>query len=124
MGQLLSSSSSASACSFLPSDMNRAEIKSNIEALIKDNPIVVFSKTYCPYALKAKSTLDKIVKGKYLVVELNGHPQMEQIQSILGEMTGGSTVPRVFIHGKCIGGGDDTARLYDSGELQSMINQS
>jgi len=88
--------------------------------LIQENDVVVFSKTYCPYARKAKSTLDSL-KIPYTTIELNNHPQGQEIQEILGKMTGASTVPRVFVKGNCIGGGDDTFRLGKSGELKKML---
>jgi glutaredoxin 3 len=58
---------------------------------------------------------------EYLTIELNGHPDGGEIQDYLADLTGGRTVPRVFVNGTCIGGGDDTVRLYKSGELQKMI---
>lgn len=36
-------------------------------------------------------------------------------------MTGRRTVPNVFIRGHSIGGGDDTERLFYSGELAEMV---
>jgi glutaredoxin 3 len=42
---------------------------------------------------------------------------------ILGEMTGADTVPRVFINGECIGGGDDTEKLEKKGELEKKLKQ-
>ena len=44
------------------------------------------------------------------------------IQNALYEMTGWRTVPNVFVHGKSIGGGDDTERLYNQGKLQELIS--
>jgi glutaredoxin 3 len=43
------------------------------------------------------------------------------IQSNLASITGRRTVPNVFIHGKSIGGGDDTILLQRSGELHTML---
>lgn len=43
------------------------------------------------------------------------------IQDALAKMTGRRTVPNVFINQVSIGGGDDTERLYRSGELQKMV---
>ena len=37
-------------------------------------------------------------------------------------MTGGRSVPRVFINGKFIGGGDDTVAKASSGELLKLYN--
>ena len=33
-------------------------------------------------------------------------------------------VPRVFINGKCIGGGDDTERLDRDNKLKPMLEQA
>ena len=43
------------------------------------------------------------------------------IQNALHQTTGRRTVPNVFVKGQSIGGGDDTERLYNSGELQKMV---
>ena len=45
----------------------------------------------------------------------------DDYQEILGQMTSASTVPRVFIAGECIGGGDDTERLDKKGELEKQL---
>ena len=46
---------------------------------------------------------------------------MADIQDELLSMTGGRTVPRVFIDGEFIGGGDETASLAASGELKALL---
>lgn len=43
------------------------------------------------------------------------------IQDALGEITGARSVPRVFIGGKFIGGGDDTAAKASNGELKQLL---
>lgn len=53
----------------------------------------------------------------YKTIELDDREDMQEIQDVLGEMTGARTVPRVFLKGTCIGGGSDVKKLYDSGEL-------
>ena len=44
-------------------------------------------------------------------------------QEALGELTGRSTVPNVFIKGQSIGGGSETAELYQSGQLKEMLKE-
>ena len=53
--------------------------------------------------------------------QLDNNPDVDAIQDALMAVTGGRTVPRVFVDGKFIGGGDDTARLAQSGELKKMF---
>jgi glutaredoxin 3 len=43
------------------------------------------------------------------------------IQDALAELTGGRSVPRVFVEEAFIGGGDDTERLARSGELAKLV---
>lgn len=45
-------------------------IKEKTESLIKDNAVMVFSKSYCPYCKATKKTLDN-AGAKYTVYELN-----------------------------------------------------
>jgi glutaredoxin 3 len=36
-------------------------------------------------------------------------------------VTGGSTVPRIFIGGKFVGGCDEVTKLHSSGKLREML---
>jgi len=96
------------------------EVKRGVNDLISQNKVVIFSKSTCPYCVDAKKCFDKI-NYKYTAIELNNHPQGSVIQDLMLEMTGARTVPRVFIDGKCIGGGSDTVQLFKSGQLQKML---
>ena len=86
------------------------EVKRKIDDLIKSKKVVVISKTYCPYCKKAKSALENynLSNSVYYVWEIENEPNVSEIQNYLKSLTGASTVPRVFINGNCIGGGDDT----------------
>ena len=44
-----------------------------------------------------------------------------QVQDALLQLTGARSVPRVFVDGKCIGGGDDTAAMARDGRLKAML---
>jgi glutaredoxin 3 len=44
------------------------------------------------------------------------------VTDIMLAMTGGRSVPRVFINGEFIGGGDDTVSKAASGELVKLYN--
>lgn len=43
------------------------------------------------------------------------------MQDALLKVTGGRSVPRVFVDGKFIGGGDDTAAMARDGRLKEML---
>ncbi|CAF3540005.1 unnamed protein product [Rotaria socialis] len=68
-----------------------------VQQLINNHKVIIFSKTFCPYCIKAKEILEKIIDAK--------------------------TVPRIFIDGKCIGGCDDTLILHRNGDLEKILKQ-
>lgn len=113
--------------------------------------MVVFSKTYCPYCTKAKRALAAAGAKGVVVHEVGRRVRMcelvaaggegtgtplppttlaqldtradgDAIQSEMGKLTGGTSVPRVFVGGKFIGGGDDTAALQASGRLAPLLS--
>ena len=60
--------------------------KDTAEQLIKDNKVMVFSKSYCPYCTKAKEELTKLTKFK--AIELDNTNDGDDIQKALLDMTG------------------------------------
>ncbi|KAL1497708.1 hypothetical protein ABEB36_008620 [Hypothenemus hampei] len=100
-------------------DMSSPKV-AEVKNIIGSGKVVIFSKTYCPYCKLAKEVFDKI-KEKYTTVELDLRDDGEEIQGILGEITGARTVPRVFVNGKFVGGGSDVKSLYEKGELQTLV---
>ena len=94
--------------------------KEQVNQLIASDLVVIFSKTRCPYCTMAKKIFDDL-KRKYTTIELDERDDGDEIQSILGEMTGARTVPRVFVKGVCLGGGSDVKKLYETGELQKKF---
>lgn len=107
-----------------PESDDHAEAKDELNAILKRAPVIVFSKSYCPFSAKAKSILLKkysIVPEPY-VVELDHHKLGRALQSVLGESTGRRTVPNVLVNGKSIGGGDDVSALDQEDQLASTLN--
>ncbi|XP_029176248.1 glutaredoxin-C4-like isoform X1 [Nylanderia fulva] len=87
-----------------------------VQELIAKDSVVIFSKSYCPYCKMAKEVFESL-KKPYTVIELDNREDGQDIQDVLGEITGAKTVPRVFLNGECLGGGTDVKKLYQSGEL-------
>eukprot|EP00930_Biecheleria_cincta_P085356 TRINITY_DN74750_c0_g1_i1.p1 TRINITY_DN74750_c0_g1~~TRINITY_DN74750_c0_g1_i1.p1 ORF type:complete len:193 (-),score=37.27 TRINITY_DN74750_c0_g1_i1:83-661(-) len=102
-----------------------SQAEGRIRKLISANRVMVFSKTYCPYCDMAKAALAK-EGAAFEVLELDRLPAEEAraLQDSLGRLTGASTVPRVFVDGTCIGGGDDTVKLQKSGRLRDLIKST
>lgn len=81
---------------------------------------MIFSKSTCKYSTLAKEQFQKL-NFPFLVVELDNRHDGAVIQNILGEITDASTVPRVFVDGKFIGGGTEVKKLNESGELKKLL---
>ncbi|KFM26201.1 Glutaredoxin-C4 [Auxenochlorella protothecoides] len=94
-----------------------------VKQTISETRVVVFSKTFCPYCKKAKAALASVgLKGDALkVIELDTREDGNAIQDALLELTGGRSVPRVFIDGDFFGGGDDTDAAAKSGKLAELL---
>ncbi|KAL4452551.1 hypothetical protein ABPG75_008213 [Micractinium tetrahymenae] len=87
---------------------------------VAQNPVIVFSKTYCPYCSEVKSLFERLGVGAK-VVELDELADGSSVQDAVGQVTGRRTVPQVFIGGQHVGGCDDTLAAMSSGKLKSLL---
>ncbi|GLD93408.1 hypothetical protein PINS_up002000 [Pythium insidiosum] len=94
--------------------------KSSVQAAIKSEKVLVFSKTYCPYCARVKALFEDL-DVEHEVVELDERPDGSEIQEILLSLTKQRTVPNVFIKGQHIGGCDAVTELYAQKKLQAML---
>ncbi|KAG0354896.1 thioredoxin-like protein [Gamsiella multidivaricata] len=97
-----------------------ANLKTEVDNIIANNAVVVFSKTHCPYCTKAKALLEKHGVKAY-IIELDNADNGAAIQAYLQELTGQRTVPNIFINQKHIGGCDNLYALEKSGELKTLL---
>ncbi|XP_030640300.1 glutaredoxin 2 isoform X2 [Chanos chanos] len=102
--------------------LSNAACAQYVQDVVSHNCVVIFSKTTCPYCRMAKNVFNDI-GATYKVIELDEHSDGRRLQETLAQITGARTVPRVFINGRCIGGGSDTKQLHQQGKLLPLINQ-
>ncbi|KAL0640459.1 hypothetical protein Q9L58_000429 [Maublancomyces gigas] len=98
---------------------------SDIAQILKRSPIVIFSKSYCPFSLRAKDLLLKQYKitPSPFVVELDKYEHGVELQAALAKQTGRRTVPNIMISGKSLGGSDEMAALEVEGKLVERIQK-
>ncbi|CAO2839843.1 unnamed protein product [Amaranthus hypochondriacus] len=119
---LIRAMSSSSSSSSSPSFGSRLE--DTVKKTVTENPVVVYSKTWCSYSSEVKSLFKKLGVDPY-VIELDElGAQGPQLQKVLERLTGQHTVPNVFIGGKHIGGCTDTVKLYHKGELEPLLAEA
>ncbi|KAE9612241.1 putative thioredoxin-disulfide reductase [Lupinus albus] len=101
-----------------------SRLEETIKKTVSDNPVVVYSKTWCSYSSEVKSLFKKLGADP-LVFELDEMgAQGPQLQKVLERLTGQHTVPNVFIGGQHIGGCTDTLKLYRNGELEPLLSKA
>ncbi|XP_078431036.1 glutaredoxin-like [Wolffia australiana] len=93
------------------------------QEIVANEPVVVFSKTYCPYCTRAKKLLT-LLGARFKVIELDKENDGSQVQAALAELTGQRTVPNVFIGGKHIGGCDTLTEIHGEGKLVPLLTES
>ena len=89
-------------------------MESKIQSLIRENKVMVFAKSKCPYCLFAK----KLLKNggiKLESLDLDVVDDGPMIHLNLKQLTNYLTVPAIFINGKIIGGFDELQELKESG---------
>jgi len=91
--------------------------------LIDENPVVVFSKSYCPYCRRAKDLLTKY-GSQCKALEIDQEANGPAIQAALLQFTGQRTVPNIFINKKHIGGADALSALDAKGELVHLLKEA
>lgn len=101
----------------------REELKAKVLQEVSANPVVIFSKTSCPFCSMAKEELQKLgVEAATFELDLGDQEYAAQLQTVLGDITGARSVPRVFIGGKFFGGGDETVAAARTGELKRLVD--
>ncbi|KAB5581090.1 thioredoxin-like protein [Coniochaeta sp. 2T2.1] len=102
------------------------EVEVELERIFKKSPVVIFSKSYCPYSKRAKGVLLEkyLIEPAPYVVELDEHALGPKLQAKLKEMTGRGTVPNIMVSGKSIGGGDDISAMDNDKTLATKIKNT
>jgi len=94
-----------------------------VQNVIYSNRIAIFSKSYCPYSVRAKKIFNELHEQAF-IVELDLRDDGYKIQDVLLELVGRRTVPQVFVNGKHVGGSDDLRTAVQNGQLQNLLSQS
>lgn len=80
--------------------------------------IVIYTKAFCPYCVRAKALLDRKAAA-YVEHDITmGGPKRDEM---LGKSNGRTTVPQIFIGDRHVGGSDDLAALDRAGQLDPLL---
>ncbi|KAB5590902.1 hypothetical protein CTheo_5654 [Ceratobasidium theobromae] len=82
-------------------------VTDKVESAIANNKVVIFSKSWCPYCSRAKTTLkSRVSENDIAIFELDEMEDGTEIQNYLHGKTNQRTVPNIFIRQIHIGGND------------------
>lgn len=97
-----------------------ADLEQTIQQTVAAEPVVIYSKSWCPYCAQCKALFDDMSQP-YTAIELDEREDGEQLQTALLGLTQQRTVPNVFVCGQHLGGNDDTQAAARSGKLAAML---
>lgn len=77
--------------------MVNQEVKTLVDGKIAGKKVMIFSKTHCPYCVKAKDVMKKhfgkdLKEEDYEVLEIENLPECQEIQDYLKTLTGARSV--------------------------------
>ncbi|CAG9319285.1 unnamed protein product [Blepharisma stoltei] len=108
---------------FLRNFTHSFEQKQMALSLIESNPVIMFSRTTCPYCMQTKSVFKKMeIQPK--IIEVDTEKEGDSIKSALKEITNQPTVPNIFIGGIHVGGYDELSEGLTSGSIQKKLKES
>lgn len=84
------------------------------------NKVVVYTKDYCPYCVKAKNLLKK-KEVEFEEIDITHDINLQQ--EMFAKTEGRRTVPQIFINDKSVGGCDDLYALDAAGKLDGLLSK-
>ena len=98
------------------------EVKAKIDRLINENKVMVFMKgsklmPQCGFSNNVVQIFNTL-GVPYETVDILADPEIRQG---IKEHSNWPTIPQIYIDGEFIGGSDIAIELYQSGELQQMV---
>ncbi|KAJ9697098.1 hypothetical protein PVL29_009038 [Vitis rotundifolia] len=74
-----------------------SRLEETVKKTVEENPVVVYSKTWCSYSSEVKSLFKRLGVEPFVIELDEMGPQGPQLQKVLERLTGQHTVPNVFI---------------------------
>jgi len=97
----------------------------HVRELQNNSPLVIFSKSYCPYSKRAKSLIQTYgLDPPPRIVEVDLREDGDLLKVILTRLTKHSTFPNIILRGRSLGGADDLQALSDAGKLEELFEEN
>ncbi|KAF8497663.1 thioredoxin-like protein [Gautieria morchelliformis] len=94
-------------------------------AKLDQTPLIVFSKSYCPYSRRAKDLLARYgLNPVPHIVEVDLRDDGDIIKRLLTRLTDHATFPNIILRGRSLGGYDDLQHLHETGVLEHELEEA
>jgi len=101
-----------------------SEWNTRVQMTDRLNPLIVFSKTYCPFSQRAKRLLATYdIHPAPRIIEVDTRNDGHLLKKLLGRFTAHNTFPNVVLRGKSLGGSDDLQKLHTDGKLRELLEK-
>ena len=102
-----------------------SDAQNRIDELVKSNDIVLFMKgtalfPQCGFSSRAVAILDRL-GATYQTVDVL---QDAEIRNGIKEYSEWPTIPQLYVKGEFVGGSDIMMEMFESGELQQLLEQA
>jgi glutaredoxin-related protein len=110
--------------------VDKDEVAKEVADIVKANKIVIYTYALSPFSTEAISILDSTgydYKNIELGLEwftLGGKESQTRVALSKQVDNGATSLPKIFIGGKCIGGYAELAALVESGELEAVLKKA
>jgi monothiol glutaredoxin len=99
------------------------ELKSKIEQLIADHPVLLFMKgtpdmPRCGFSMRVVQVLNQ-VDVEYGAIDVL--PALQPLREVTAEISDWQTFPQLYVNGELIGGADIVEEMFESGELAEAL---
>jgi monothiol glutaredoxin len=103
--------------------MTEPELKSKVEQLIADHPVLLLMKgtpdqPSCGNSMRAVAALDAY-GVEYAALDVL--PALEPLREATGEIADWKTFPQLYVKGELVGGADIVEEMHASGELAEVL---
>ncbi|KAK1228702.1 hypothetical protein PQX77_008196 [Marasmius sp. AFHP31] len=110
---------------YAPGEEDEVDWAKEVDYLNTKYPVVVFSKSYCPYSKKAKGLLQSYdLRPAPKIIEVDLRDDATQVKAILTRLTDRDTFPNVIVNGKSIGGSDTIQSLHKEKQLKAIFEKA
>jgi monothiol glutaredoxin len=101
-------------------------VQEKIKSTVTSNPVVLFMKgspqmPMCGFSATATQILHLCGVENFMAVDVLQDPEIRQG---IKEFANWPTIPQLYVNGEFVGGSDIMREMYQSGELQKMLENT